>query len=1346
MQNKIVKIFSSLLVSAIIILGIAQTSVYAANTTEKTIKLSYYRYVKDGNGYKQSTEGYALSGNPVHPIFQILSIDSSSKNVLGTDFYCLNAESGATWLTGDINQEIKYSKSTDLVKEKANVADILPDKIYTQVMWILDNMYTESGTLTIQQLLENAGIRYYDAGATDTSGNSIGKHYYYDGTKIGSTTKQYDTEYGAVSGYMVDNDGKIEDVILSKELVESVQQSVIWYFTNYVNKESSKYDKYDEKDRIVKSWLEYAGSVEAGGINWKELYGADGTTVKGQKSRMLQEQASILYNYFVDSANHAAENGYTTSTEGTLKLEYTNSSSESVINEQGSNYVIGPMKLTTTGTVSEIKLQVKTGTDYGTTIDSNKISLKNKSDKTITTITSGEEFYITIPKTEIQKSVQISVSGTSTATTKTLWMDAAGVEQPIVEVKKETKPVKGVLTASLKGEFDLALRKQIIKINGETTGIINETGLDATRKMNIDLRTIPDTATYKHRKDPVVVTTGTKVTYSISIFNEGDIDGYASKIIDQLPTGLKMSDSMSSTITSQKGNKYNVTYDSTTNKITFQITGNGTNLSAFNGTTLDKDVIEVECEVTQVAEKNGNTKHYLTNIAYIAEEYDKDGNKIEQDRNGTESSPSKSPNENADELNNEDANKYKGNKSNPSIYEDTNNEKYYEGEEDDDDFETIVVLPERFDLALRKFITAVSPDGDFTSEKSKTYNREPQVDTSKLYTEVNGSLITTATYNHSKKPISVKIGDYVLYTIRVYNEGQIDGIAGEITDYLPEYLDFVDSTDENISKVNSIWNYDATTRKVTTKPDAQIASTVLKAFDKANDDGKGSGLSYADVQIICKINNKAIVKKAITNIAEISLYKDKDGNDLPDGTDIDSDADNIKYPEDESKYKDDEINKDYVPGQEDDDDFEKVIIQDFDLALRKFITNISGTDVKTRIPQVKYSDGKITYEHPKDVVKVVVGDTVTYTIRVFNEGGIAGYAETVTDDIPEYLEYLPENETNTEYRWKMYDKDGNQTDKVENAVKIVTDYTSMDNGKTLMKQNNLSENPNLLQPFDSSKEISENNPDYVDVKVAFKVKDPNSNTTVITNKAQISEDADEDGNPVDDIDSVPDKWNDGEDDQDYENVSVEYFDLALLKYVTKVHVTEKGTTKTTTTGNTGAETDIIPKVDINQYRVKTTIVKFEYVIKITNEGDIAGYAKEITDYVPKGLKFYAEDNEDWKDEGNNVISTRKLENTLLQPGESATVTVILRGINGSDNLGIKTNIAEISEDYNDKLVPDRDSTPDNQKPGEDDIDDASVLLGISTGLLLDIMPYIGGGLAILVVLGAGIFIIKKYVL
>ena len=128
------------------------------------------------------------------------------------------------------------------------------------------------------------------------------------------------------------------------------------------------------------------------------------------------------------------------------------------------------------------------------------------------------------------------------------------------------------------------------------------------------------------------------------------------------------------------------------------------------------------------------------------------------------------------------------------------------------------------------------------------------------------------------------------------------------------------------------------------------------------------------------------------------------------------------------------------------------------------------------------------------------------------------------------------------------------------------------------------------------------------------------------------------------------------------------------------------------------------------------------------------------------MKFYSEDNQGWTDEGNNVISTRLLENTLLGPGESAEVTVILRWINGSNNLGIKTNTAEISEDYNDEGVPDKDSTPDNQKPGEDDIDNADVILSISTGLAFNIIKYIGIACVILVILGTGIFLIKRYVI
>ena len=100
------------------------------------------------------------------------------------------------------------------------------------------------------------------------------------------------------------------------------------------------------------------------------------------------------------------------------------------------------------------------------------------------------------------------------------------------------------------------------------------------------------------------------------------------------------------------------------------------------------------------------------------------------------------------------------------------------------------------------------------------------------------------------------------------------------------------------------------------------------------------------------------------------------------------------------------------------------------------------------------------------------------------------------------------------------------------------------------------ENPNLLQPFDKDAEISDTNPDYRDIKVAFKVTEPQTSDKIIINSAQIEEDEDKNGNPVEDIDSTPGEWNDGEDDQDKEYIKVTYFDLSLRKWVTEAIVIE----------------------------------------------------------------------------------------------------------------------------------------------------------------------------------------------
>lgn len=268
-------------------------------------------------------------------------------------------------------------------------------------------------------------------------------------------------------------------------------------------------------------------------------------------------------------------------------------------------------------------------------------------------------------------------------------------------------------------------------------------------------------------------------------------------------------------------------------------------------------------------------------------------------------------------------------------------------------------------------------------------------------------------------------------------------------------------------------------------------------------------------------------------------------------------------------------------------------------------------------------------------------------------------------------------------------------------------------------------------------------PAYKDVQVAFRVTEPNTSDRIIINKAQISEDKDEDGNDVDDRDSTPDEWNEGEDDQDIEKIYVKYFDLSLRKWVTQAIVIEDGQEKVMNTGHY-AEQDPEPvvKVEINKKRLNDTVIKFKYSIRIKNEGEIEGYATEISDYIPNGLKFNQADNPKWK-EANGKITTDQLKDTLLKPGETATVDVTLTWINSEDNMGVMTNVAEISQDKNDSDTPDIDSTPNNKKSGEDDIDDAPVAITVVSGKRQTYIALITG---ILVAMGAALAVIKRFVI
>ena len=774
------------------------------------------------------------------------------------------------------------------------------------------------------------------------------------------------------------------------------------------------------------------------------------------------------------------------------------------------------------------------------------------------------------------------------------------------------------------------------------------------------------------------------------MYNEGEIDGYAQEVTDHLPEWLEFVDDEFN-----RNNGWYLDENDLTNR-TVRTTNLSKEYGISNGVdnlikardkvtgVLDYKEIQIKCRVSDDAK----VKTVLTNIAEISLSKAENRTSETVDRDSVTNNV-KVPNTA------EGMSKYK---------DDELSKSYVPGQEDDDDFEKVIV--EEFDLALRKYITAVNGEemlrenqntedkndnetADSDDENSNIddvkYAREPIVNVSALK---DGSS-TTATYVHTKEPVEVSVDDIVRYTISVYNEGTVSGYASLIKDDIPEGLEFVKD-----SEVNKEFRWKLVDENDEETDDVTKAKYIVSDYlSKENGDDNllnafnGTKLDTKYVQVEFRVICKQDYPKIIENQAQISDDTDETGKPV---TDRDSTPNEWKG--------------------EDDEDVEYIKVTYMDLALRKFITGVNKEEVTSRIPQVdataliNETGTTATYTHPKDPVLVHTNDIVTYTIRVYNEGSKDGYATGIKDDIPEGLEYLPDNEINQEYEWKLVDENDNEVTDVSKAKYVVTNYLS--------KENETKDRQNLMKAFDKETMTT---PEYKDVKIAFKVTEPTTSDRILINYAQISEQTDKKGIHREDRDSTPNVWK-GEDDEDIEKVRVLYFDLALRKWVTEAYVTENGQTRVIETGH-HAEDDPeeVVKVDLRKSKLDSVVVKFKYHIRITNEGEIAGYAKEIKDRIPEGLEFELSDNPNWTMLDDGTIVTDELKDTLLQPGESAEVTIVLKWINSETNMGVKINVAEICKDYNDYGTPDIDSTPDNNVPGEDDIDDAPVMLTVKTG-------------------------------
>ena len=1269
------KLIKKIAVSIIVmLLALAMgTSVFAA-TTPVTFGLSEYRRETNGKQY-----GYRINnGNKKVWKVIVYENDGTTMNFDNT-IYCLKAEKGFYTATPNSFKQT-YDKMVDFADKASLVPAIFEnDDYYYAATWILDHAY----------------IPYYAK-----SGDSV-------------EVQAQKTEQAAQDREDLLNASGMSDSLkqeLTDDDIDVVQQMALWYFTN--TKANENADIYH---------VDYAGEPSFQPVAIAEKGVGSYTTIEAVNQTRAYAMEK-LYQYMVKTAKSTENIEYYKTHNGKVEEPITLATEVNpTVELDGGNYIVGPYKINKNNDLP-FELNAKFTDQDGTDLNG-KYTLLNSSKQAVsqgTTIKDlvGQSFYISIPSSNIDDitKIKFSYTGSYRTSSKGFWTTTQNPDtvQPLVAVEKQETPLSGEKEVGVaKREFDLSLRKFISEVNGKE--INREPTVDVSNlNKNIDGAKVT-TATYNHNKKPVAVKPGDIVTYTIRVYNEGELDGYVGEITDYLPAELEFINDVENYPAETDFNAgYGWKIDASnnrvikTNKLAYSSEAadrdqNASNLiKAYNGTTLDYKEVKVKCRVKNSTE----SLKKITNLAQITQETDSKGGAV-TDRDSV-------PNGNFTLPSDTDLPTYKD--------DEINSEKQYiPGQEDDDDFEKVII--QEFDLALRKFISG--------KNGTTLIGREPSVDVTNL---ANGTA-TTATYNHPKKAVDMARGDVVEYTIRVYNEGSIDGYANKIVDKLPAELEFLP---ENETNIQYGWQVSEDGRTVTTDYLSEARGGIpvstattsnqnlIKAFD-------GTTLSYKDVKIVCKVKDTAEFGKKLTNLAEITEAKDSEGNDV---IDRDSETNNMQVPSDEElpNYKDDEINNEYVPGQEDDDDFEKVRVVYFDLALRKFITAVDDQEVTTRIPSLSIGeDGNIKYDHTKDPVEVENGDVVTYTIRIYNEGLIDGYATEVKDDIPDGLKFLPDNPINREYRWQ----------ESEDGQSVTTDY--------LAKAQEENDGDNLIKAYDPEKGLTENNPDYRDVKIAFQVTEPNTSDRILVNTAEIADDSDSSGDPIDDIDSTPDnnnEWNE-EDDLDKEFVKVKYFDLALKKWVSKAIIIDADGTQTVQeTGHTGDEDPEPPaKVDLGRRDINKVTVKFEFQIKITNEGEIAGYAKEITDYIPEGLRFVQEDNPDWYTReplnGRERVATKLLENTLLQPGESATVSILLTWINGQDNMGLKTNIAEISQDYNDSNTPDIDSVPDNFKEDEDDIDDAPVMLTVALG---DAKLYIGIAALVVIALGGGVFIIKKYVI
>ena len=143
------------------------------------------------------------------------------------------------------------------------------------------------------------------------------------------------------------------------------------------------------------------------------------------------------------------------------------------------------------------------------------------------------------------------------------------------------------------------------------------------------------------------------------------------------------------------------------------------------------------------------------------------------------------------------------------------------------------------------------------------------------------------------------------------------------------------------------------------------------------------------------------------------------------------------------------------------------------------------------------------------------------------------------------------------------------------------------------------------------------------------------------------------------------------------------FDLSINQGITKVTLDNDNGTNRYEYGSTNKA-----EVETESKFLKDSLLLVEYEVSVTNIGDVAGYAKLISTTIPNGMEFNSELNSSWYEGNDGRIYTSVLNNTELQPGQTAIMKLILTKEVTDQNEMKFTSIARIEKIFNDYILED----------------------------------------------------------